>query len=383
MFRDLIVGLAQDAKTDTVSISIGKMLDRSGYLKDLREENTEEANERTENLMELVSAARDYESRDPEASLGGFVDRLSLLSEVDEEQGTKNARVWLMSMHAAKGLEFPVVFIAGMEENLFPHSRSSEDEDELEEERRLFYVGMTRAESRLFLTGAARRRHFGEYQSTEPSRFLDEVPSELVERITPAYSSSHQGSFAHAHYEFRTNPYSRGGRPARFKEETPRYEDEDQSATGVRVGHAREARAVRRRGRARRRGAHGRLQDHGAVQQRGPEEAAGELREVGARVGAVREPPTRSRTGCLSRRCGRSRTAPTLFRLERLELARRSRRRLPSPPASPRETTASPSSISISLTPCVARPMVRMSPAFMRRIMPCCEISISSSSSCT
>ena len=235
VFRDLIVGLAQEAQTDTVSISIGKMLDRSGYLKDLRDENTEEANERTENLMELVSAARDYESRDPEASLGGFVDRLSLLSEVDEEQGTKNARVWLMSMHAAKGLEFPVVFIAGMEENLFPHSRSSEDEDELEEERRLFYVGMTRAESRLFLTGAARRRHFGEYQSTEPSRFLDEVPSELVERITPAYSS-HQGSFAHAHYEFRTNPYGRGGRGGRFKEETPRYEDEDQSATGVRVG---------------------------------------------------------------------------------------------------------------------------------------------------
>jgi DNA helicase-2/ATP-dependent DNA helicase PcrA len=211
------------------------MLDRSGYLKDLREENTEEANERTENLMELVSAARDYESRDPEASLGGFVDRLSLLSEADEESGTKNARVWLMSMHAAKGLEFPVVFIAGMEEGLFPHSRSSEDEDELEEERRLFYVGMTRAESRLFLTSAARRRVFGEYQSTEPSRFLDEVPGELVERITPAFSS-HQASFAHAHYEFRTNPYSRGGRPARFKEESPRYEDEDQSASGVRVG---------------------------------------------------------------------------------------------------------------------------------------------------
>jgi DNA helicase-2/ATP-dependent DNA helicase PcrA len=234
-FRDLIVGLAQDAATDSVSIAIGKMLDRSGYLKDLREENTEEANERTENLMELVSAARDYESRDAEASLGGFVDRLSLLSEADEEQGSKNARVWLMSMHAAKGLEFPIVFIAGMEENLFPHSRSSEDQDELEEERRLFYVGMTRAESRLFLTGAARRRFFGEYQSTEPSRFLDEVPAELVERITPVYSSSH-ANFAHAHYEFRTNPYSRGGRPARFKEEAPRYEDEDQSVMGVRVG---------------------------------------------------------------------------------------------------------------------------------------------------
>ncbi len=83
--------------------------------------------------MELVSAARDYEDRDPEASIGGYVDRLSLLSEVDEESGTRNAKVWLMSMHAAKGLEFPVVFIAGMEDGLFPHSRSVEDPDELEE----------------------------------------------------------------------------------------------------------------------------------------------------------------------------------------------------------------------------------------------------------
>jgi DNA helicase-2/ATP-dependent DNA helicase PcrA len=145
-----------------------------------------------------------------------------------------------MSMHAAKGLEFPVVFIAGMEDGLFPHSRSSEDEEELEEERRLFYVGMTRAERRLFLTGAARRRVFGEYQSTEPSRFLDEVPPELVERITPAYSSQHPSAFSHAHYEFRTNPYGRGGRPARFREDSPKYayEDEDQSAggTGVRPG---------------------------------------------------------------------------------------------------------------------------------------------------
>jgi len=238
VFRDLIVGLAQEAKTDTVSIAIGKMLDRSGYLRDLREENTEDANERTENLMELVSAARDYEARDPEASLGGFVDRLSLLSEADEESGSKNARVWLMSMHAAKGLEFPVVFIAGMEEGLFPHSRSSEDEDELEEERRLFYVGMTRAERRLFLTSAARRRVFGEYQATEPSRFIDEVPAQLVDRIAPTFASAYQSSFAHAHYEFRTNPYGRGGRGARFREDSPKYayEDEDQSSVGVRVG---------------------------------------------------------------------------------------------------------------------------------------------------
>ena len=163
------------------------MLDRTGYLNDLRDENSEEANERIENLMELVSAARDYETREPEASIGGFVDRLSLLSEADEESGTREAKVWMMTMHAAKGLEFPMVVIAGLEEGLFPHSRSAEDEDELEEERRLCYVGMTRARQRLVLTGAARRRVFGEYQSTEPSRFLDEVPAELMERMaTPA-----------------------------------------------------------------------------------------------------------------------------------------------------------------------------------------------------
>ena len=244
-FRDLIVGLAETAKTDAVSIAIGKMLDRTGYINALREENSEEANERIENLMELVSAARDYEARDPEASLAGFVDRLSLLSEADEESGTRDAHVWLMTMHAAKGLEFPLVFIAGMEEGLFPHSRSSEDEDELEEERRLFYVGMTRAERRLFLTSAARRRVFGEYQTTEPSRFLDEVPPELIERLTPSYTAAYQTQFAHAHYEFRTNPYGRKGKGGRFREESASYsyEDEDQSSAsglrpGMRVRHA-------------------------------------------------------------------------------------------------------------------------------------------------
>jgi DNA helicase-2/ATP-dependent DNA helicase PcrA len=244
-FRDLIVGLAAVARTDSVYTTIGKMLDQSGYLNDLREENTEEANERIENLMELASAAKEYETREPEASIGGFVDRLSLLSEADEESGTREAKVWMMTMHAAKGLEFPVVVIAGMEEGLFPHSRSAEDEDELEEERRLCYVGMTRAESRLILTGAARRRVFGEYQSTEPSRFLAEIPAELIERITPAYSSTYQGNFAHAHYEFRTNPYGRKGKGAKFREEGPSYsyEDEDQSMMaglrpGLRVRHA-------------------------------------------------------------------------------------------------------------------------------------------------
>jgi len=150
----------------------------------------------------------------------------------------------LMTMHAAKGLEFPLVVIAGLEEGLFPHSRSQEDQEELEEERRLCYVGMTRAQSQLVLTSAARRRVFGEYQSTEPSRFLDEIPAELIERIAPAYTSAYQGSFTHGHYEFRTNPYGRKGKAPRFKdaENSYRYEDEDQSThvlrTGMRVRHA-------------------------------------------------------------------------------------------------------------------------------------------------
>ena len=114
-------------------------------------------------------------------------------------------------MHSAKGLEFPTVILAGLEEGLFPHSRSTEDEEELEEERRLCYVGMTRARARLVLTGAARRRVFGEYQTSEPSRFIDEVPAELLERVAPTFFGlGYQGNFPH--YEFRTNPYGRGGR---------------------------------------------------------------------------------------------------------------------------------------------------------------------------
>ena len=200
------------ARHEPVSIVLGKMLDQTGYLKALRDENSEEANERIENLMELVSAARDYESREPEASLGGFVDRLSLLSEADEESGNREARVWMMTMHAAKGLEFPVVIIAGLEEGLFPHSRAGDDEEEIEEERRLCYVGMTRAQSNLVLTSASRRRVFGEYQSTQPSRFLDEIPAELVERIAqrialPTRARSATATMSSA----RTHMRARGG----------------------------------------------------------------------------------------------------------------------------------------------------------------------------
>jgi DNA helicase-2/ATP-dependent DNA helicase PcrA len=147
-----------------------------------------------------------------------------------------------MTMHAAKGLEFPTVVIAGLEEGLFPHSRATEEEEDIEEERRLCYVAMTRARARLVLTGAARRRVFGEYQATQPSRFLDEVPAALVDRLTPAYPSTmSQTNFAH--YEFRTNPYGRKGKGRwREDESTYSYENEDQSVVelraGMRVRHA-------------------------------------------------------------------------------------------------------------------------------------------------
>jgi DNA helicase II / ATP-dependent DNA helicase PcrA len=150
----------------------------------------------------------------------------------------------MMTLHSAKGLEFPVVILAGLEEGLFPHSRSSDDVEELEEERRLCYVGMTRARSKLVLTGAARRRIFGEYQASEPSRFIEEVPAELVERILPSYSSGpHQSNC----YNFHYNPYGGGGgrrgTKTREQEAVYAYEDENQASLdlslriGMRVRH--------------------------------------------------------------------------------------------------------------------------------------------------
>jgi DNA helicase-2/ATP-dependent DNA helicase PcrA len=247
-FRDLIVGLSDVARKEPLSITLGKVLDQTGYLQDLREDKSEDSQGRVENLMELVSAAREYEGREPEASLGGFTDKLSLLSEADEGQGSLEARIWLMTLHAAKGLEFPTVIMSGLEEGVFPHSRAFDEEDEMAEERRLCYVGMTRARSHLVLTGAARRRVFGEYQSMEPSRFMDEVPPQLVERIEPVYpTSSYQSSFGggygRANSYGRSSTYHRPGRPSEsfgsraHAQPAYSYEDEDQSSfLGLRLG---------------------------------------------------------------------------------------------------------------------------------------------------
>ena len=237
-FRLLMTNLREVSSAATASVALSKALDQSGYIQALRDDGSEDAENRLSNLAELVSAARDYEVRESEASLGGFVDRLSLLSEADEENGPSNARVWLMTLHAAKGLEFPLVVIAGMEDGLFPHARAIEDDEELEEERRLCYVGMTRAESQLLLTSAARRRVFGEYQSTEPSRFFDEIPTEHVTIVEPSYRGS---AYAPSGSGGRRRP-SRRRRAWQEQEsqESPpfAYDDagEDQSAGGISRG---------------------------------------------------------------------------------------------------------------------------------------------------
>jgi DNA helicase-2/ATP-dependent DNA helicase PcrA len=231
-FREMLLGVTAAGATEPTSTVLGLLLDRTGYLRDLREERSEEADGRIENLMELVSVAREYESSDVEPTLANFVDRLALLSDVDKPEGNRQPQALLMTLHSAKGLEFPVVVMAGMEEGLFPHSRSREDEAELEEERRLCYVGITRARRELYLTSAVRRRVFGEYQSTEPSRFLDEIPPDLMrheESRAEAMRAASRG------WGYAPNPYA-----AKARRPAPRSfqpEDEDQSGRGgVRTG---------------------------------------------------------------------------------------------------------------------------------------------------
>jgi len=169
------------------------LIDRTGYIKALEAEGSPEAFSRIENLKELANAAHDAEVRGE--TLAEFLDHAALASDTD--QFDPEARVTLMTLHAAKGLEFPLVFLAGLEEGLFPHSRTLNNPEELEEERRLCYVGMTRAMNTLVLTRAHYRRRYGNDapEASIPSRFLEEVPQQLIESLggrgpawsTPAY----------------------------------------------------------------------------------------------------------------------------------------------------------------------------------------------------
>src|SRR5947207_1693066 len=157
------------------------LIDRTGYIKQLEDEDTPEAYSRIENLRELVNAAMD--SRDRGETLDQFLDHAALVSDADAYD--ERAQITLMTLHAAKGLEFPLVFLCGLEEGLFPHSRTFLNPDDIEEERRLCYVGMTRAMDQLILTRAVYRRRYGTDlpEASVPSRFLEEIPAELMEEL--------------------------------------------------------------------------------------------------------------------------------------------------------------------------------------------------------
>ncbi len=188
---ELRAGAAQAMPVDEL---LRLVIERTGYARLLQAEATPEAESRLENIGELQNAAADAAGRGE--SIADFLDHAALVSDQDEYDPA--ARVQLMSLHAAKGLEFDVVFLAGLEEGLFPHSRTANNPAELEEERRLCYVGITRARARLFLTHAARRRRFGGqlWEPTQPSRFLAEVPQELLEDLSPQRPGGWRGDAA-------------------------------------------------------------------------------------------------------------------------------------------------------------------------------------------
>lgn len=164
-----------------VAALLKKMMEETGYREMLEKEKTVEAEGRLENLEELLNMASEFERNTEDASPALFLDQLALGSEADRVDPAKGV-LPLMTLHLAKGLEFPVVFLVGMEEGLFPHARSLDEPEELEEERRLCYVGITRAQKKLFLTLAMRRRLYGGDQFNLPSRFLEEMPEELIEK---------------------------------------------------------------------------------------------------------------------------------------------------------------------------------------------------------
>jgi DNA helicase-2/ATP-dependent DNA helicase PcrA len=157
----------------------GDLVQDIGYVEELKRERTVDAESRIENIQELLTGVEEFCERSEDKSLAGFLGEVSLLTDIDTWDEEKNA-VTLMTLHNAKGLEFPVVFICGLEEGLFPHASSLDDPAEMEEERRLFYVGVTRAKERAFLSTTSHRRRYGRGIGTVPSRFLEEIPRELV-----------------------------------------------------------------------------------------------------------------------------------------------------------------------------------------------------------
>jgi len=180
LFRDIILELQSVKDELSVSELMKKILKITGYETMLNEENTKEAENRFENLMEYIGVATEFEKESADNTLADFLDSIALVADVDKLDETAEA-VTLMTMHSAKGLEFDVVFLVGMEEGLFPSSRSINEDEHAEEERRLCYVGITRAREKVYVTSASKRTMYGSTSYTIPSRFLSEIPEHLFE----------------------------------------------------------------------------------------------------------------------------------------------------------------------------------------------------------
>jgi DNA helicase-2/ATP-dependent DNA helicase PcrA len=238
---EAVPGFRKPGDAATLPELIKFIIDRTGYIRSLEEEGTPEAFSRIENLKELANAAQDAQERGE--TLAEFLDHAALVSDAD--QFDPEARVTLMTLHAAKGLEFPLVVLAGLEEGLFPHSRTLNDPPQMEEERRLCYVGLTRAMDALVLTRARYRRRYGNDmpEASIPSRFLEEIPQHLLEDLSGGRNrASNWGGYAASYTETPSRLGHSGGDD--FSSRHYSYEDEDQSASG-RAASARTASPAR------------------------------------------------------------------------------------------------------------------------------------------
>ena len=202
-FAQLILKFKDAQKNYSLQEFVTLVIEKTGYLAELQAQNTPESEADIENLQELVNVAGEFVPEDSENVLGEFLQQVALVSDTDNLDNIAN-NVTLMTLHSAKGLEFPVVFLAGCDEGVFPHQRTFNVPSEMEEERRLMYVGVTRAEEKLYLTSAKRRQMWGEYKYYNPSRFIEEIPRQLLEMTSFEGSTSGSSTFQNAVSKART-----------------------------------------------------------------------------------------------------------------------------------------------------------------------------------
>lgn len=202
-FSELILKFVNAKDSYSLQDFVTLVIEKTGYLAELQSQNTPESEADIENLQELVNVAGEFVPEEADNALGEFLQQIALVSDLDGMEDISN-NVTLMTLHSAKGLEFPIVFLAGCDEGVFPHQRTFNIPSEMEEERRLMYVGVTRAEEKLYLTSAKRRQMWGEYKYYNPSRFIDEIPPQLLNKIGFEGSTSGTSTFQNAVSRART-----------------------------------------------------------------------------------------------------------------------------------------------------------------------------------